>query len=423
MSEHQRPLIKSTLHETDVSPETVSQAAQIEKIELSVESLSIHRDIEPTDENLVVKNVRLDSLTGLRFFAAMLVVLVHSTAHYVEIPVLRQFTAQGVVGVTFFFILSGFVLTWSGSHQTNRKNFYWKRFARIYPLHIFTFALMGIILAMGDGEHYKWDVAVLCLLLIQSWIPIQGYYFGGNGPSWSLSCEAFFYAAFPFLVSRISRLGRNGLVRLLVGLGVTAIISTLVIEALFPKQSIALLYVLPIYRIWEFVLGIILALAIGSGWFPKINLRVAVAGAVVSYAAISTVNAIISHRVGPFSSLSFDGLPPPLSNLAMAPAFAILICAAAQSDIAGVRSIFAGRVFVKLGEWSFALYLSHLVILSALDPYVSDGLGVAQSILVEICTLGLLISIAAGLYQFVERPIESSLRRAMVRVSPTPRPG
>ena len=73
-------------------------------------------------------------LTSLRFFAAMMVVAHHYWGF-----------AAGMSGVTFFFVLSGYVLAINYadcvSTPAERRLFWWKRFARIYPTHALTFLL------------------------------------------------------------------------------------------------------------------------------------------------------------------------------------------------------------------------------------------------------------------------------------------
>jgi peptidoglycan/LPS O-acetylase OafA/YrhL len=85
---------------------------------------------------------RLDSLTGLRILAALGVVLIHSVKNpssqkpLTVIPGLQSVASVGYLGVTFFFVLSGFVLTWSARRGGHAKSFYQKRFARIAPLSL-----------------------------------------------------------------------------------------------------------------------------------------------------------------------------------------------------------------------------------------------------------------------------------------------
>jgi peptidoglycan/LPS O-acetylase OafA/YrhL len=157
------------------------------------------------------ESIRLNSLTGLRFLAALVVVLQHATRHFAQVPVLSELFDQGAVGVTFFFILSGFVLTWSHKPVRSKWNFYRNRFARVYPLHLLTL-LLSIPLVLA-AQEFSWTSLVATVLLLQAWSPDRMVQFAMNGPSWSLSCEAFFYAVFPFLITPISRLRRISIVR------------------------------------------------------------------------------------------------------------------------------------------------------------------------------------------------------------------
>ena len=116
----------------------------------------------------------------------------------------------GPVGVGFFFVLSGFVLAWAWQPKTTRRQFYQRRFARIYPMHLLT-TMVATIVSVGAGDPH-WASVWVTVLLIQCWFT-DTFRAGGNGPSWSLSCEMFFYVCFPFLVFKISRATRRGLLR------------------------------------------------------------------------------------------------------------------------------------------------------------------------------------------------------------------
>ena len=77
--------------------------------------------------------MRLDSLTGLRWLAALLVFGNHAlvVAEGTALDAARPLMRAGVVGVSFFFVLSGFVLAWSNSTAVPATTFYRRRFARI----------------------------------------------------------------------------------------------------------------------------------------------------------------------------------------------------------------------------------------------------------------------------------------------------
>src|SRR5512133_3297128 len=83
---------------------------------------------------------RLDSLTGLRFLAALLVFAYHAGS--VGTLTGNGITAPGRSGVSFFFILSGFLLTWTARPDDTRRAFYQRRVARIVPSYLVALALV-----------------------------------------------------------------------------------------------------------------------------------------------------------------------------------------------------------------------------------------------------------------------------------------
>ncbi|HDV2721337.1 TPA: acyltransferase, partial [Escherichia coli] len=82
----------------------------------------------------------LRHLTGLRFIAALMVYLCHLNTDYFGVFVKEMFS-QGFIGVSFFFILSGFILSYSYEDKlknevTSKRQFILLRLARIVPMHL-----------------------------------------------------------------------------------------------------------------------------------------------------------------------------------------------------------------------------------------------------------------------------------------------
>jgi peptidoglycan/LPS O-acetylase OafA/YrhL len=100
------------------------------------------------------------------------------------------------------------------SSATKRYQFWWARFARIYPLHILTFLLAVVPFVYA---HSDWsptllsEIGIAHILLLQAWLPVAGdkYVTAFNGPSWTLSVEAFFYLSFPLWIVVADRLAKR----------------------------------------------------------------------------------------------------------------------------------------------------------------------------------------------------------------------
>ncbi|MFL6077872.1 MAG: acyltransferase family protein [Mycobacteriales bacterium] len=292
---------------------------------------------------------RLPSLTGLRFVAAVMVFGFHlRNENAILHPRLRQWVETvfglGLTGVGFFFVLSGFVLAWSARPEEPARAFWRRRAARIWPNHLVMAAVVVVVgLKLRFLPPLEHGPTLANLALVQCWKPDQRWYFSLNSPSWSLSCEAFFYLMFPCWHGLLRRLPGRALLPaavLLVG-AVWAVPA--VVWQVAPAQTPTtwwIIYYLPLTRCAEFLLGIVLALAVRAGRFPPVPFPVAAAVTVASY------------------QIATRHLPWPLSIVAGTVAgFALLVPAAVLADLRGRRTVIGNRLFVWLGDRSFALYL------------------------------------------------------------------
>src|SRR6202162_1934765 len=171
------------------------------------------------------------ALNGLRFLAALAVVFFHFAYKidgYDRVPeVVKKLIHFGPAAVGFFFILSGFVLASRHFRNSLRTEtpaeFYWARFIRIYPAYLVGFLLFAPIAVQKYLAHSSSTMtapgtfvlsAVLYSLMLQAWTPLAQAW---NGPSWSLSVEAFMYLVFPVIGYRLKTLSyRNTVLVLLV---------------------------------------------------------------------------------------------------------------------------------------------------------------------------------------------------------------
>jgi len=357
-----------------------------------------------------VARARLNTLTGLRFFAALAVVLIHVGPRFARANWLLTADNLGYVGVSFFFLLSGFVLTWSYSGASARR-FWWLRFARVWPAQ-FVLALFALtVLAAREHIPGRWGRGAE-LLLLQAWSPDVRVYYGGNGVAWSLSAEMFFYLLFPLVIVGLLRLRGRGLL-------ITAA-ATLIVMAAAPLIARAvgisdatyawLFFVFPPYRFAEFLLGMVLARAMQLGLrlpAPGWTALGATAGLVVAMWWLTD----LALHTGTVAQRPFVAL-------LMLPFFAALLLAGATRDLDGShrRWWLGSRPLVLLGEWSFALYLVHKPLFLLTDHWNWwHNTGGLSALAAFFAYLACALAAAALVHHFVEKPIERALRRQSFR--------
>jgi peptidoglycan/LPS O-acetylase OafA/YrhL len=321
---------------------------------------------------------RLPRLTSLRAFAALAVFGYH-LGHDLGIGPMNVLLGNGYAGVAFFFVLSGFVLTWSWRPGTAAKDFWLRRFARIWPSHA---VMTGIALGLVGVVGRQWIVA---LLGVQAWSTSPPVVFAANSPSWSLSCEFFFYACLPLLLPLLLRLNHRH--RLVLAGAWWLATNTFVTVATFVGGVPALVaYVDPAVRSGEFVVGVVLALHVKEHGWP-VPLPIAV---IATFAAVAA-----THPA-----------QIPLPDVALAPFFVALIGAAAVADVRRRSGWLTSRRLVSAGEVSFAFYLVHE--LSLLELRYRGHFSPGTAALLAVPTA---VAAAVALHHVVELPAQRAILR------------
>lgn len=352
----------------------------------------------------IVSRDRLPSLTGLRFWAALLVVLYHLTRVVGPLPGADWLIYYGRTGVTFFFVLSGFVLAWTYTGQRTRfVVFAWRRFARLWPLVAVTAGLSLLAFDHVGVTIPRWQAATTFLFL-QAWD--QQWSVGANGAAWSLSDEAFFYLLFPVVLALATRRRWRGL------LWVGVVIAQVVIWALFATQGWQAwtLDYFPVTRVVQFVVGVLCGVAMRQGARAPVGYWVAVAGVVGFHLLLvpwERHTAAWPAGFGPYSG----------SQWWVMPFFALLIMAAAQRDRTARPTLVRGPLSIRLGHWSYAWYLIHEVCIRVWVHDIGRPEGTLATLGVWVLLLLLTTGAAALLYTLVEHPAERLLRR----IGPQPR--
>ncbi|GAA2144613.1 hypothetical protein GCM10009760_32330 [Kitasatospora kazusensis] len=342
---------------------------------------------------------RLPSLTGLRFWAALLVVLYHLSRQVGTVPLVSPVAWYGRSGVTFFFVLSGFVLAWTyADSPVPALVFYRRRLARIWPLHTLATGLsLAVYAAIGAAVPVA--AALWSLLLVHPWI--QAMTMGGNPAGWSLGDEGWFYLLFPLLLPLLTRcrLRLRAVLLLCAALGPALWLGGSAVAD--PALRSWLLDYLPLTRTPQFLLGAAAGLALRRGLLPRVPLVPAVLAAAGWHLVLVPWSRSVPDALwyGPYSA----------SQLLSAPLFGALVVAAAQADLDG-GSLLGHKVLTRLGDWSFAWYLVHEIgVRCWLHRFGHPAPGPATAG-VWLLLAGGTLAAAGALYRWVERPCERRLR-------------
>jgi peptidoglycan/LPS O-acetylase OafA/YrhL len=356
----------------------------------------------------------LRPLTSIRFIAAMMIVLHHCQKYY-SWEILKELPITFVHGVTFFFVLSGFILAhvYSSRDFPGYRIFIQSRIARIWPVHIFAilglmvFGRPGSITFFGYGLFDQWVQLVFQVLLLHAVFPYWSYPFSWNSVSWSISTEFFFYLCFPFLLANFKKSWWFKL-SFCVVLPVAgwSVLTSLGVPFEGDLNTLAItpfLYTNPIARIWEFCLGMTAWFAWKSFFQPR---RLG-----ILWGSLLELTCILGTTYWLFSGFFQlrDLLSHPLAvqvyqNAGSCLIFAILIlCLASSNGIVG--RILSLKLCVFLGQISFAIYMVHQILLKFFASWLP------KDSVTPLMFFFALIFIASGTHLMIENPLRKLIMR------------
>src|SRR5258708_2037575 len=367
------------------------------------------------DMDLSDARPRLPALTSLRFFAAFHVVIFHFQAMQIFIgPVwFQKLSSIGYVGVSFFFVLSGFILVYTyAGRPMILKNFWRARFARIYPAYAFSLLVtapfffyavltMNIPFFVWAKAHLKLASA-LVLSLLQAWVPAAALTW--NAVAWSLSVEAFFYVLFPFLVLVLVRCSQPQLLLVAAASWLTSLVLSGSYVVLNPDHLTVVnadvlgafwlnaLKFNPLARLPEFLSG----MACGF-----LFLRSRRESKLASLLVLSGVAALV---VVVFFSAA---IPYPILHTALlAPAFAAIVYRVALRR--NLSTILENRWLVLCGDASYSLYLLHSMIVGMYFHSTTGRLRYQSPVGILGFVL-IAVTISTLVYRLIEEPARRKL--------------
>ena len=377
----------------------------------------------------------LANLTPLRGIAALLTVIFHVD---IVLSIFKgklldqndsQLISRMYLMVDFFFVLSGFIMCHvyakyfdTTVNRHNFKKFAIARFARVYPLHIFSLFLTSFFLyilyqwgvkvtPLIDAEHSVYSV-VTNLLLLHSMNFHEWFTF--THASWSISVEWWMYMVFPFLVAPFMKLSKPG--RLLIA--ALCVAGYLVIGYVFvplvtvpdslsflrpngtPPFRLDVSYQFGFFRcLFGFVIGMMVYLSWKDNWGKKL---------------FSSGYTVLILLAGLFTCMHFGVL-----DVFTVLFFPFILLAAAYGN-RNMNSLLGTKPLQKLGDWSFSIYLIHQPFLYQATALMQnpDKTGVELSNLSLLTSWGICIGFIVFLlfvsylsYRFIELPARNYINK------------
>lgn len=354
----------------------------------------------------IARGDMIPSLTGVRAFAAFLVLTLHTSQNFPSSISNLTIVHSGYLGVDLFFILSGFIITHVYASDIASRNFkafrifLWHRFIRLFPAHAVVLIFLVILIAGAKSlnirlsEPESWDYSVLPwhFFMMHAWgtTNIAGW----NAPSWSVSAEWFAYLIFP-----VSLAGALSLPK----------------RAVLPLAFFVLIFTALIYHFQGW--------ALGSAWIG-IPALMRVTSEFLCGVLIYRASRIDSR--GP-SAIASDGLAFGSliafclgTSFGLADVWLVLLLAVLILGVSGpgpgVRALFGNRLVLWLGEISYSIYMVHFAVLLSLrhssERILKNAPLSFQFSQIAMFVIGLVTTViaAAILYYAVEQPARRRLR-------------
>ena len=355
--------------------------------------------------------MRIEQITFTRFIAAIFIFIFHfgKQSFPFSNPFLFPFLKQATVGVSYFFMLSGFVMIiayWKlNTNFIPVKQFLASRFARIYPVYIIAILLSVVFVFLKNG-NISATAFLLEIFALQSWIP--QYALEINYTAWSISVEMFFFLSFPFLYKYFYKRYSLSIVV------ITAIVFWLLSQIIFnyayfsgyyqpfPSSRHSFLYYHPIMHWNEFILGNATGL-IFIKFFANKNYNRNFDWILLCFPVL--VALMLRYKYANYHNGLLAVLFIP---------FIVLL----SLNTGWITKIFCKPFFVLLGEISYSIYILQLPVYWACKSiFIYFHINTSKYSLFYVTAVILLISAYIS-YRFLETPLRIYLNKKLIKKSP-----
>jgi peptidoglycan/LPS O-acetylase OafA/YrhL len=402
-----------------------------------------------SDSSAAAHDRHILALDGLRFAAAFMV----AGGHYMTIeggaPLSETISLLTGLGMTLFFVLSGFVIHYNYNASLSRpggvRAFFVARFARLYPLYIaiflFDFAYTAFTArnacSLAGTPHEQWLGLAFYVTLTQSWFyavicqASLGYQYGPvSAVTWSISVELFFYLVYVVAAVPIAKFKWSA--RPVIGVALAAYGLTLIYfwlcghyegtinrigsEMFGPVASTAteydnsllrwLFYFDPVARLAEFFAGVAAAQLYLK---PPQRVATLTAERASEYTLVAILSVVLIHLWLYGLVAPSNGFIGRIASPLYGPLVAVATYFIARFDTPWSR-LLAYPLAVQMGEASYSIYLLHEIVPSAFKRLGLTTTDVAAAWIAWAGALLVLMLISRASYALFERPARQWLR-------------
>lgn len=374
----------------------------------------------------------LDELTSTRFFAAMAVLLGHFN-DFLRLPDLFVRAFTGGFGVSFFFVLSGFILCYrywedfaQGVERGAYRRYFAARIARVYPSYVMAlvlitamYLLLNVVrpgtVSFPPNPVTSW---LANLFALQTFAPSFETQQVWNGPAWSISTEFAFYLTCPLILAAFARrrVGARGLLALLLlNVAFAAAVQAATLWLVFRhgwNKDFWLDIVASRNIFWrgaEFITGVLAARMLFGGHLPRLQRAGWRNGLLL--ASLAAV-AVLNLAPWPTTHQAFLTMRQFRLDLGYMLPFAGIILALAAGPT-WLSPLLKRPSWVFLGDISYAIYIYHWIPWTVLALARAGGWPLPFGLVTGVILLTILFSAAS--YIWYEKPARVYLRRKFAR--------
>jgi len=336
------------------------------------------------------------SLDGLRFICIM-AVLWHHAPVWPDMQQPSPILTRGFLGVDFFFVLSGYLITTLLVREEDRhgrfsvRGFYWRRILRILPVYFLIVTALGVYYIFVKGEVgylAQWPYYYLFLAnFLTDHIPMLP-------PTWSLSVEEQFYMIWPLLLLVLPRRWMLPVLAVLIAINLAAVTGALAPFGIVPVDLGVLRFEMFTTTYAPILMGSALALLLHHA------------------RSFDVIARLLGRRVMPlvlFAALAvlIDLMPPQLAgwpNLVLHLTMTACLASLVVREDHVLRPVMTLRPVAWIGTISYGIYLYHLIALHIAT--VIAGPPDASSLpLLLFLYVGLTLAISGLSFRYFEEPI------------------